>query len=81
MFGTVFALMEIVFTERTFYLSQIATAFINTLQNKSWGHLWYLYMLVGLYLITPVLKIFVKNASHIEVKNIQLLISVFISLL
>jgi surface polysaccharide O-acyltransferase-like enzyme len=28
-----------------------------------WSHLWYLYLIIGLYLFTPLLKVFIKNAS------------------
>jgi surface polysaccharide O-acyltransferase-like enzyme len=33
-----------------------------------YGHLWYLYMLIGLYLLTPVIRIFIRNCTkrHIE---------------
>lgn len=32
--------------------------------GPTYFHLWFLYMLLGLYLLTPVLKIFIKNASR-----------------
>ena len=31
--------------------------------GHSWTHMWYLYMLIGLYLITPIIKPFVTKAS------------------
>lgn len=31
--------------------------------GHSWAHMWYLYMLIGLYLITPIIKPFVVKAS------------------
>ncbi|WP_028400737.1 acyltransferase [Ectobacillus panaciterrae] len=39
--------------------------FIN---NGITGHFWFLYMIIGLYLITPLLKVFVRHAQkhHIE---------------
>ncbi len=66
-FGTLFALMEIVFTERAFHVSQLIEAFLRMLQNQSWGHLWYLYMLAGLYLVTPVFKRFINVAPKEEI--------------
>lgn len=32
----------------------------NCIQEKSWSHIWYIYMLIGLYFITPILRAFVK---------------------
>ena len=66
-FGTIFALMEIVFNEHSFKLKQVIKSFSFMIQNKSWGHLWYLYMLVGLYLVTPILKRFVNTAEKSEI--------------
>ena len=37
------------------------------------GHLWFLYMIVGIYLITPLLKIFVKNAKKREIEYFLIL--------
>ncbi len=67
-FGTLFSLMEIVFIEKTFTFSQISEALLRMVQNESWGHLWYLYMLVGIYLVTPVFKRFVQSANNSEIK-------------
>ena len=39
-------------------------AFCNFLTGHSWAHMWYLYMLIGLYLMTPILKPFVNNSSR-----------------
>lgn len=35
--------------------------------GNPWYHLWFLYMLIGLYIITPVLRVFVANASKGDV--------------
>ena len=76
-FGTLFSFMEIIFTERVFTFPQIIKACKNMLENKSWGHLWYLYMLIGLYLITPVLKHFIKIASESEIQYILIILFLF----
>lgn len=56
LFGTVFAVMELVVTEESFSLDMIWRGFLNTLSGKSWAHMWYLYELAGLYLATPLLR-------------------------
>lgn len=40
---------------------------------KGYGHLWYLYVTVGLYLITPVLRLFVKLKNNKTVKYFLIL--------
>lgn len=37
------------------------------LQQKSWTHLWYLYILIGIYLILIPLKRFIDNSSNREI--------------
>ena len=37
------------------------------LRGHSWAHLWYLYMLIGIYLITPIIKPFAVAANDREI--------------
>lgn len=59
LFGTVFAVMELVMTERSFSPAMVGRGFLMTLSGNTWAHMWYLYELIGLYLITPLLKVFI----------------------
>lgn len=54
--GTVFAWMEIYFSTKSLAPNGLLTALWNTIQGETWKHLWYLYTLVGLYLVLPVIK-------------------------
>ncbi len=44
----------------------------------SWAHLWYLYMLIGLYLVTPIVKQFLNNATDSDIR-IALVVMFFAS--
>ena len=52
----------------TYFSKQGGGGAINSIihfaTGHSWAHMWYLYMLIGLYLITPVIKPFVVKASN-----------------
>lgn len=67
-FGTLYSLMEIVFTEKTFKFSILVEAILNTAKGKSWDHMWYIYMTVGLYALLPFLRGF---AGAVELQKIQ----------
>ncbi len=56
MFGTVFAWMELVFTTHRFSIAMIGHGLVNMFAGETWKHLWYLYMLLGIYLILPALN-------------------------
>ena len=44
----------------------VLTSFLNLLSGDSWDHFWYLYALLGLYLMTPFISAFVRRASRRE---------------
>jgi len=54
-FGTAFACMELYFNTRTLGLDLLGQAVLNMLTGNSWKHLWYLYMLLGVYLLLPMI--------------------------
>jgi surface polysaccharide O-acyltransferase-like enzyme len=71
-----FVIWCILYAFYQFFLGQvnIQTAFINILKipvnfGTDIGHLWYVYMLVGLYLFAPIISPWIENASE---KNIRL---------
>lgn len=50
-------------------------------QGKTQYHLWFLYMIIGLYIITPVLRIFIKSAMKKDIEYFLLFSFIFTSLL
>lgn len=63
-FGIPFSMMELIMERKTLSISMFFDATINVINGESWDHLWYLYALVGIYLIIPFLKILVDNCSR-----------------
>ena len=56
LFGVPYAASELVVAERTFQIRMIPEALKMTLMGHTWSHMWYLYLILFLYLITPLLK-------------------------
>ena len=56
LFGVPYAASELVVAERTFRIRMIPEALKMTLMGHTWSHMWYLYLILFLYLITPLLK-------------------------
>lgn len=54
--GYGFALLEQYANEHIISLSLFGNALYNVLAGKGWDHMWYLYMLIGIYLLIPFLK-------------------------
>lgn len=80
-YGTCFSLMELVFTQKKFSYKLIYEAFLNVILEKSWAHLWYLYMLIGLYLIMPLLRVFYLNSSLKDIRRVIIILFIFNSLM
>lgn len=76
-FGTGYALMELVFSERTLNLAMLPAAFLRMLEAKSWDHMWYLYDLLGIYLLLPLLRSFVSSADRDTYRRTLLMLFIF----
>lgn len=56
LFGVPFALLKLLMTEGTFRIDMLWRSVLLVLTGRTWSHMWYLYLILGLYLITPLLK-------------------------
>jgi len=63
-FGIPYACLEQIAAEKTFRPEMPVKGFLMVLQGKSWSHLWYLYLILFLYLITPALKWLLKRTPR-----------------
>ena len=59
-FGSLFSFMEIYFNNSKVLVSDIKIVFMNLITGNLWVHMWYLYMILGLYIITPILRYIIK---------------------
>jgi surface polysaccharide O-acyltransferase-like enzyme len=80
-FGVAYAFMELVFSEKSISIGMVVRALFYTLQGKSWSHMWYIYMLIGLYLITVPLRYIVERVSNHELEMIVLTLSIGVFLI
>ena len=72
-FGIPFSMSEILLNTRSITIKSVLEATINVINGNSWSHLWYLYALIGLYFVLPMLKAFVNNSDE---KTLLYLISI-----
>ena len=47
-------------------LDAVLKLFIRIIRGPRGGHLWFMYFLIGLYILTPVLRVFVSKAQKID---------------
>lgn len=57
-------------------LQAIAEGLGKTLTQGSWDHLWYVYALIGLYLLTPLLAGYVRGTTATQQRTVLLVLAV-----
>lgn len=55
----------------------IISAFLNVYKGTSFGHLWYLYALIGIYLTLPIFRGFVSKASKEDIQILLVVLFIF----
>ena len=63
-FGFGYAILEEIFN-KNYSIEMPLTALINTIQGKTWAHMWYLYSLVGVMLFIPILKTILEKDKKV----------------
>ena len=74
LFGTIFALFMMVGSHQSI---NIGKALLDVFEGKSFAHLWYLYVLIGIYLTLPVFKGFINSAPRETIEILLLVLFVF----
>ena len=72
-FGLAFCIIE-AFATKGISLSSVARAIYALLCGNSWDHMWYLYVLLGLWLLMPLWRYLATNATQTEYRWILLVL-------
>ncbi len=65
-FGLAFCLIEAYVDFGGISVAMTSTALIRLAVGRSWDHLWFVYQLLGFYLVTPLIRPWVAQASRRE---------------
>lgn len=80
-FVAIYQVVDIILYKQNFNLNQILLYFKNFYMGKTYSPMWYLYMLIGLYLMMPMYKAFIKIGSEAEIKFVLTVYIFFISII
>lgn len=81
LFGIPYALIEMAATEGALRWSMIRQSVVRVLRGESWSHMWYLYLIFALYLLTPAIRWVLKHLPKAAVYGILAVLLVWGSLL
>lgn len=76
-FGSVFAFMEEYYVNRVINFSLIISVLKRIINGDLWAHMWYIYLMIALYLITPILRIWIKNSNDKDQLILLIILYVF----
>ena len=77
-FGTFYSFLEIVFVKKELKFSFLFKALFNMLQGKTWDAMWYIYMTIGLYIISIPMRCFIRSANKNELIYTAAILFIFL---
>ncbi|MBM6831326.1 acyltransferase [Faecalicoccus acidiformans] len=77
----IFIIYDTVVHKEPIGLCLIVEMIFDFFLGNSWSHLWYLYLLIGIYLLLPIYKVITSNASDKLIKYLLFIYFVFLSLI
>ena len=81
-FGWLFSIMEEVFaSQNKGVIKLIGKSFLNMLGGNTWAHMWYLYTLLGIMLILPILRKVTQFQNKVEFKYSLVILFVSLSII
>lgn len=77
LFGMFYSMLEIYFNTNLINLELIYNSFKNIITGNLWAHMWYLYLILGLYLFTPIFRIISSKSTKKEYQYLLILLFIF----
>jgi surface polysaccharide O-acyltransferase-like enzyme len=78
-FGYLYCLLEQYSGTRQLAPPLFGISALNLLSGKSWSHLWYLYAMMGIYLLLPMMKAYVATARRKDLQIFLIVLFAFTS--
>jgi len=80
-FSFIYQIIDLFLAQQVINVSLITNTLLNIFTGTGWGHLWYLYLLIGLYLMLPIFRLIVKSSEKFDLKYFLTIMLIFLSVL
>ena len=81
-FSVLFRLFDVIMDGEKLTLSNVLLkAAAELITGRGWGHLWYLYLLIGLYVMLPFYRLIVRHSSERELAYLAGVLFFFLSVI
>ena len=81
LFTAIFFVLDIWMNKESFSSGDLFSILKKFFTDGSWAHLWYLYLLIGLYLLMPAYRLVAKNAGKEILIYLGIVLLIFLSLI
>lgn len=61
--GLFYAALEEIFVAKSISLKLICNSILNVISGHSWAHMWFVYTIIGIYLVIPVIHSFMQKGD------------------
>lgn len=76
-----YSLIEIIFNNHDLKPIYFLQSFFDMLQGKTWAHMWYMYSLLGIMLVLPILRWVARMADKQHILYLIIVLGLFLSIL
>ncbi len=80
-FGMIFRIFDMIMDKEKMDFSGFMSGFYEIFTGTSWSHMWYLYLLIGIYLLLPFYKKVVAHSSKNDLWYLAIVMLVFLSIM
>lgn len=80
-FGLIFRVFDMIMNAEKMSITVFINAFYKIFTGTSWSHMWYLYLLIGLYVLLPFYRKIAAHSTAIEIKYLLGIYALFLSIL
>ncbi len=80
-FSALFAVFDAVTNSTAFSLFLLKDWLVRLLTDTGWSHMWYLYLMIGLYILIPFFRMITASARDAEIRMLLLVFVIFLSLI
>ena len=80
-FGLIYRAFDIGMNGEVWGFLPVLSGIWKVFKGESWAHLWYLYLLLGLYLLLPFYRMVAKESTREQMRYLLLIYAIFLSFL
>lgn len=76
-FSFIYQIIDVLLGQLKLNFSIILNTLLNVFNGTGWAHLWYIYLLIGMYLMLPIFRLIIESSNKFDIKYFLIIMVVF----